>query len=377
MTVSRIPVLYFHSVASQPDSNWSKSYLTVSLWLFERILRSLSRRHYEFVFLSDLVTDEAKPGRKKVCLTFDDGYLDNFVYAFPILKRYNAKATIFISPEYVDRNEVTRYNLEDVWDGRCYESDLPSSGFLSWQEMRLMEASGYIDIQSHALTHTKQFCSDRIRDFHHSGADCLNPIGNLYPSRKPYYMSDSGFSCLLPYGTPFFKEASALITKAIRINPEFSAECVRVLHSIAANNYSFDACMKLVSPIYCRYKELNTLVESVEDEYQYCTRVFFEISESKRLIDMHLGKQVACICWPYGDYNQFCIDAALQTGYRFVHAVPGKGPLVKNSFTRIGVSESHSIKVFALFRTIIKLESCRGVFPFNAVEKLYRLFRAK
>ena len=108
-------------------------------------------------------TGQLSPVQNPLIITFDDGYLDNWLLVFPLLKKYKFKSTIFISPEFVDQKHGIRsinYN----------------PGFLSWDEMMLMEASGLIDIQSHTMTHTKYFVSEKIKAFHNSKADYLYPI---------------------------------------------------------------------------------------------------------------------------------------------------------------------------------------------------------
>ncbi|MBU3958968.1 MAG: polysaccharide deacetylase family protein, partial [Candidatus Omnitrophica bacterium] len=67
---------------------------------------------------------------KSVAITFDDGYKNNYTYAFPILKKYNLPAMIFIIT-----NEVGR----------------PGGDRLSWDEISQMRDSGLITFGSHAL----------------------------------------------------------------------------------------------------------------------------------------------------------------------------------------------------------------------------------
>jgi peptidoglycan/xylan/chitin deacetylase (PgdA/CDA1 family) len=57
------------------------------------------KKQYNVISVNDLYRDmETKSVKKKtVVITFDDGYLDNYIYAFPILKKYNIPATIFCS----------------------------------------------------------------------------------------------------------------------------------------------------------------------------------------------------------------------------------------------------------------------------------------
>ncbi|MCK5034607.1 MAG: polysaccharide deacetylase family protein [Candidatus Sabulitectum sp.] len=375
---SAIPVLYFHSVAPAPDPNWYKSKLTVSTRIFEQLLKYYSSHHYSFLCLDEYaeLNNAMSTNTKAICLTFDDGYLDNFVHVFPLLKRYNAKATIFVSPEYVDPAEIVRPTMEDVWNGKCLVSDLESSGFLSWAEMRLMESSGLVDIQSHTMTHTKVFRDSTIRDFHNPGADWLYPIGNLFPERKPFYITDAVFPNLLPYGTPFFTESSALVTRRVSINLSFNQECISILEGTDWRNYSFSHAMSVVKKLYNKYTENGTLVDGTESVADYQTRVRDEIIRSKAIIEEKLSKEVKHICWPHGDYNQFCIDTAFGSGYRSVHAVPGKGPVPDRSFTRIGVTELKTMKFLSSVRTVFKTEAQRGAFPFSTVANMYSKFRS-
>src|SRR5690606_1482022 len=68
---------------------------------FERLLRGL-RSHFECVPLMGLLDPHTAPSeRLRVALTFDDGWRDNASHAFPLLKRYNMPASIFLSTDFI------------------------------------------------------------------------------------------------------------------------------------------------------------------------------------------------------------------------------------------------------------------------------------
>ena len=70
---------------------------------FEGLLRWLPR-HFDCVSLMDLLDDHASPrreGRPKVALTFDDGWRDNALNAFPLLHRHQVPASIFLSTDFI------------------------------------------------------------------------------------------------------------------------------------------------------------------------------------------------------------------------------------------------------------------------------------
>ena len=117
--MNRIPIVYYHSVAPARNLNWYKSALTLELDHFENFLKLLKRQGYHFLDLNEYFQcrQMANYSQRSISLQFDDGYLDNYVYVYPLLKKYQAKATIFVNPEFVPTEEIIRPTLEDVWNG--------------------------------------------------------------------------------------------------------------------------------------------------------------------------------------------------------------------------------------------------------------------
>jgi peptidoglycan/xylan/chitin deacetylase (PgdA/CDA1 family) len=96
-------VLMYHRINISHNDPWQ---LSVSPKNFEQQLQVL-KRFYNVIPLSQFLEQRQGQVFKKntVCLTFDDGYADNYYEARPLLIKYDCPATFFISSELVDTNE--------------------------------------------------------------------------------------------------------------------------------------------------------------------------------------------------------------------------------------------------------------------------------
>ena len=79
--------------------------LSVSPAHFEKQLKYIAT-HCNVIPLSQLVSDlkcHKTLQENTVAISFDDGYSDNYEFAFPLLKKYNLPATIFLVTNYIDK----------------------------------------------------------------------------------------------------------------------------------------------------------------------------------------------------------------------------------------------------------------------------------
>jgi peptidoglycan/xylan/chitin deacetylase (PgdA/CDA1 family) len=156
-----VPVLMYHHVCPHPGL------VTVSPETFEEHIAYLARKKYHALaadeFLEFLQGKRALDGRN-VLITFDDGYLDNYVYAYPILKRYGLKATIFTITGLMGDGAARVHlsagkMLPATPDHRACKAAVAAGRadevMLRWSEIEAMEASGAVEIHSHTHSHLR------------------------------------------------------------------------------------------------------------------------------------------------------------------------------------------------------------------------------
>lgn len=378
--MNKIPIIYYHSVGLKNPA-WNRNFLTLELPFFEDQLKYFKKK-FRVISLQDyflIRKGEKETVSNALVLTFDDGYLDNWCWAYPLLKKYSLPATIFISPEFVDPRSIVRPNLEDVWQGRAQMSDLQQWGFLSWDEMRKMEESGLISIESHTMTHTKYVVSDRLTGFHHPGADSVYTIANLFPERKPYYIEDLEFDQLIPNGFPLFEMQSSVIAQKVEINPEFNEYCIQALRDYDFENYKFPEAFDKVKGKYLELKNKKKLIIRVENGKDFEERVRHEVFESKRIIEEKLNKTVDFLCWPHGDNNQQVHHLAIDAGYKAT--MWGKTRPAPDNLqripARIGTSAFRNSRFLTLQRTKFIIGRFQNKFLYRFISLIYSILPFK
>jgi peptidoglycan/xylan/chitin deacetylase (PgdA/CDA1 family) len=310
----------FHSVGAG-TSCWPYNYLSEAIEQFERKISFLVRKHYHFLFHDDLYSymrGGTSLPEKCVLLTFDDGFLDNWVIVYPILKKYGARFTIYVSQEFVDPANIRRQTLEDVWSKKIGYNQLRLLGYLSWDEMAEMERSGLVDIQSHTSTHTWHFTGRNIIDF-------VNPKNiHEYPwvawnnnkEIKPTWVQDWDSVQKNLLGLPVYENKRAMI--AVKYNePEAVKEAVRDYVNSHGGKRFFDhgEWRTLLFDVAnaCRKRRIDR--DTFEDEKERAERLRYELLGNRLELGRRLGKEVRYLCWPGGAYNEHLIKIADECGY--------------------------------------------------------------
>jgi len=76
---------------------------TVNPKYFESQMRFI-KKNYNVVSLQEALKDL---DRKQVVITFDDGYRNNLVHAYPVLKKLGLKATVYVTHEFIEKDIFT------------------------------------------------------------------------------------------------------------------------------------------------------------------------------------------------------------------------------------------------------------------------------
>lgn len=138
----QIPILMYHAVHVMDPSEASNANLIVDPDLFEAQIKALANAGYYFLTPEEAYkafTENALPAKKVVWLTFDDGNEDFYTIAYPILKKYKAKATNNVITGFVKKG---------------------NAGNLTVKQMKEMMAHG-MSFQSHTVNHPDLSATDK------------------------------------------------------------------------------------------------------------------------------------------------------------------------------------------------------------------------
>lgn len=290
-------VIMFHSVGSN-HTEWKENWLSVDKYQFEIFCKYLSTHHYSTHFLEHWYRSQEEQevvNSKDLYLTFDDGYLDNLLVAYPIMEKYGIKGTIFINPEFVDPSSGVR-NLE------THPSTL---GFLNWDEIIFLKRSGVFDIQSHSMSHNYYFSFDKLLGIH-DGTDKYHWLGWISkPERKSFWLNESQGS-FTPKGTPVFEYGRALGVRRYFPDETFVEKAIELYQNVSDSSSLMIELEKIKKQFPGRYESDSEMKE----RYKY------ELVESKRILEEKLGCPIDFLCWPGGGYNDASLQIAIDAGYK-------------------------------------------------------------
>jgi peptidoglycan/xylan/chitin deacetylase (PgdA/CDA1 family) len=160
-TAPNVPVLMYHHVCPSGQ-------LAVTPENFDRQIRWLARYGWHSLSGQDFaayMTGKPVPP-KSVVLTFDDGYLDNWVYAHPVLQQHGMTALLFVVTGWVGDGAARphagshpRSALPPTPDHAACKKAVATQArddvILRWSEIQDMQAAGSFEVHSHTHTHSR------------------------------------------------------------------------------------------------------------------------------------------------------------------------------------------------------------------------------
>lgn len=124
-----IPIFMYHFVREDTgDYEYPENMMRPSM--LKSQLQYLKDNNFETIYISDI--ENIHEYQKPVALTFDDGWEDFYINAFPLFKEYNMKATLYVITSLVG-----------------------TPGYCNLNELRELKESGIVDIQSHTVSHPR------------------------------------------------------------------------------------------------------------------------------------------------------------------------------------------------------------------------------
>lgn len=129
-----VPILMYHYVGENPKpADFARNYLSISPQKLEEQLTYLKNSGFTPISLDELYgifNNQVTSPNKPIVLTFDDGYIDFYTTAYPILVKYNFKAVSFIPTGLI---------------GTSY--------YMNWDQIKEIQSTGLVTFEGHTITH--------------------------------------------------------------------------------------------------------------------------------------------------------------------------------------------------------------------------------
>ncbi len=273
---------------------------------FEENLKILKDSGFKPIKLNEIYEYLRKgksPPEKTVHITFDDGYADNYLYAYPILKKYGFFATIFVIANKVVEGlkRATYDQLLGMNIANQVKELEEKSKYVSWEELTEMIESGIFEVGSHSLNHMACFCCDKVHKFNPDNSyEWYIELTNDRRLGVPIY--EKKWDCT----TLCMKDDFALRNHLANYVKEHGG----VLFFKRPN------AQNILMKEFKKYTKKHEIKFGFETQEEKLERVETEIKESKRIIEEKLWRKVYFFCYPWGDYDSDSIYELQRQNYK-------------------------------------------------------------
>jgi len=281
-------VINFHGVRRLDTGVFNNRHMPVKD--FEQVIKYL-KSNYNVVSLKEMFEihrSNKKPNKKTVALTFDDGYLNNFKFALPVLKAQNVPATFYI-----------------------ISKGLTDDDFFLWPDaIDLIKKHYQKDIQ--------------IKEF---------------VFKAPAFYNDELKLDLLAYLKTCGKETVNLVNDLLKAHPDIRqkmkelSEFTQLVNSNEISHYKNESLLEFGSHTHSHFNL----------EYLNSNEAQDELKTSKLIIEDKTGKKVISIAFPDGSYSKDTLKISAQEGYDNMVVVDYKfneNNQDKNMLSRFTISNS-------------------------------------
>jgi peptidoglycan/xylan/chitin deacetylase (PgdA/CDA1 family) len=291
-----IPVFLYHDVQAE-------AFAADLAFLRDNGYRTLSTD--EFVHLVDRPV-----GDRCVLLTFDDARRNFWEVAFPLLREFEAHATLF-APTY--------------WMGQPHPTGNPEAAlppgqnrFMTWDQLRLCAQSGLVDVQSHAHRHTLVYTSRRL-------------VGFVSPQLLHHYdiyewpMRHEGDKALLgspPLGTPIYEATPLLSAPGCLLEDQAVADACRNRVAVSGGEAFFTRRgweAELRQLHHERSQAATAPTWMAEDAF--ASLVASEFQLSLQCFEAELGRPPRYLAYPWRLGSARSLQQAVEAGIRVVFGV--------------------------------------------------------
>lgn len=305
--VSGIPVLAYHRVLDVKTSyHFDKDLISSSIAAFDMQMKYISKYYLalsmeEYIYY---INHPEKLPRKAILVTFDDGFSDNYQYAFPILRKYSVPATFFVTTDFIDSDET-------IWYERL-------AYFFNVTKVDKLEFSDYsIDIYDNDKFSSYQKFIEHLK---------------LLPNHTRIAMLDGLYE---KYGDPYTSVQT---------------------ESILSQSMSWEQLMEMQS---CNMDiESHTVTHPVLSTLNK-QELKLELSRSKQIIEKKLNKKVKSIAYPVGQGESFSdeviretIESGYEIAFNYIDSVCKFSNINEFSISRLHVENDTT---FDLFKSKISL----------------------